>query len=61
MTLDEETGMDPEGVRIRSAEGLQAVDFFMPGYHVWAKMIEAFADLGYDSNNLVSRKFLIIF
>ena len=47
--------MDPENaeVKLRAAEGLEAVDFFMPGYHVWAKLIESLADVGYDSNNLV--------
>ena len=55
MTLDMQTGKDPEGgnIRLRAAEGLEAVDFFFPGYHVWAKLIQALADLGYDSNNLV--------
>ena len=55
MSLDMETGMDPKGreIRLRAAEGLEAVDFFFPGYHVWAKLIESLADLGYDSNNLV--------
>lgn len=50
-----ETGMDPENaeIKLRAAEGLEAVDFFMPGYHVWAKLIESLADVGYDSNNLV--------
>ena len=56
MQLDMETGMDPEDaeIKLRAAEGLEAVDFFMPGYHVWAKLIESLADAGYDSNNLVS-------
>lgn len=47
--------MDPEDaeIKLRAATGLEAVDFFMPGYHVWAKLIESLADLGYDSNNLV--------
>ncbi len=56
MQLDMKTGMDPEdsAIRLRAAEGLEAVDFFMPGYHVWAKLIESLGDLGYDSNNLVS-------
>ena len=56
MSLDMETGMDPNGreIRLRAAEGLEAVDFFFPGYHVWAKLIESLADLGYDSNNVVS-------
>lgn len=25
----------------------------MQGYYVWAKLIEALADLGYDANNIV--------
>ncbi len=50
----QETGMDPQGVKVRAGQGLEAVDYFLPGYHVWARMIEAFADLGYDSNNLVT-------
>lgn len=55
MKLDPETGMDPQDqeIRLRAAEGLEAVDFFFPGYHVWAKLIESLADIGYDSNNLV--------
>ena len=55
MQLDMEDGMDPVGgdIKLRAAEGLEAVDFFFPGYHVWAKLIESLADLGYDSGNLV--------
>lgn len=55
MRLDFQTGMDPEGgaIKLRAAEGLEAVDFFFPGYHVWAKLIESLADLGYDANTLV--------
>ena len=58
MKLDPETGMDPQDqeIRLRAAEGLEAVDFFFPGYHVWAKLIESLADIGYDSNNLVRQK-----
>ena len=25
------------------------MDYFFPGYHVWAKLIESLADLGYDA------------
>ena len=32
--------------------GLAAVDFLMPSYYVWAKIIEALADVGYDPNML---------
>lgn len=45
--------MDPEGVKVRASQGLEAVDYFVSGYHVWARMIEALADLGYDTNDLV--------
>lgn len=47
------TGLDPEGVALRASEGLAAVDFLMPGYFVWGKIIEALADIGYETNNLV--------
>ncbi|KAK9805752.1 hypothetical protein WJX73_005728 [Symbiochloris irregularis] len=57
MALDEKTGADPPGVKLRAAEGLEAVDYFMPGYHVWAKLIEALADVGYDSNMLVGETY----
>ena len=53
MQLNQSTGLDPDGVMLRASEGLAAVDFLMPSYYVWAKIIEAFADLGYDPNTLV--------
>ena len=31
MALDPETGLDPPGIKLRAAEGLEAADFFMPG------------------------------
>ncbi|MEW5299264.1 MAG: hypothetical protein WDW36_002297 [Sanguina aurantia] len=54
MALDPVTGMDPQGIKIRSALGLEAVDYFIQGYFVWGKMIEALSDVGYDPNTLVS-------
>lgn len=57
MALDQKTGRDPKGIHLRAATGLEAVDYFVPGYAVWAKLIEALADLGYDSNFLVSKLF----
>ncbi|PNH07583.1 Phospholipid:diacylglycerol acyltransferase, partial [Tetrabaena socialis] len=82
---------DPEGIKIRAAVGLEAVDYFIQGYWcvlscprlsapvracarlsaapvpplhawplslldywVWGKLVEALADVGYDSNSLVS-------
>ena len=32
------------------------MDYFFPGYHVWAKLIESLADLGYDANTMVSQE-----
>ncbi|GFR45802.1 hypothetical protein Agub_g7258, partial [Astrephomene gubernaculifera] len=54
MELDPATGLDPEGIKVRAAVGLEAVDYFIPGYWVWGKLVEALADVGYDSNSLVS-------
>lgn len=53
MALDEKTGLDKPGINLRAATGLEAVDYFVPGYAVWAKMVQALGDIGYDSNNLV--------
>ena len=52
-------GGDPGDVKVRAAEGLEAVDYFFPGYHVWAKLIESLADLGYDANTMVSQDHVI--
>ncbi|EIE21902.1 Lecithin:cholesterol acyltransferase [Coccomyxa subellipsoidea C-169] len=57
MALDNTTGLDPEGVRLRASEGLLGVDYFFPGYAVWAKLIEAAADMGYDTNNLIGETY----
>ncbi|KAL6754080.1 Lecithin:cholesterol acyltransferase-domain-containing protein [Haematococcus lacustris] len=54
MALDPSSGLDPPGVKIRAAQGLESVDFFIQGYWVWGKLVEALADVGYDSNTLVS-------
>ncbi|KAK6914709.1 Lecithin:cholesterol/phospholipid:diacylglycerol acyltransferase [Dillenia turbinata] len=36
MSLDNETGLDPPGVRVRPVSGLVVADYFAPGYFVWA-------------------------
>ena len=48
------SGLDPPGIKVRASKGLAAVDYFLPGYHVWAHVIEALSDFGYDLNNMVS-------
>ena len=50
--LDECSGQDPPGVKLRAADGLEAADYLLPGYWVWGKMIEALAMIGYDPNTL---------
>lgn len=52
MKLDEVTGLDPPGVRVRAADGLEAVEYLLPGVWVWGKVVESLADVGYDSSNL---------
>lgn len=50
MSLDPYTGSDPPSVRLRSAQGFEAADYFMATYWVWSKLIENFADVGYDGS-----------
>lgn len=52
LSLDNETGLDPPGIRVRPVEGLVAGDYFAQGYFVWAVLIENLAKIGYDGKNL---------
>ncbi|CAH9072767.1 unnamed protein product [Cuscuta europaea] len=52
MCLDNETGLDPPGIRVRAIQGLVAADYFAPGYFVWAVLIENLAKIGYEQKNM---------
>ncbi|KAG8898286.1 hypothetical protein FRB99_007546 [Tulasnella sp. 403] len=52
LMLDPETGLDPPGVKVRPAQGLDAASTFIPGYWIWSKVIENLACINYDTNNL---------
>lgn len=52
MMLNRSTGLDPEGIKLRPANGLEAADYVIGGFWVWGKIIENLADIGYDSNSL---------
>jgi len=52
LCLNGTTGLDPEGIKIRAAQGLEAADFILPGFWVWGRIIENLAEIGYDHNNL---------
>ncbi|KAK1299923.1 putative phospholipid:diacylglycerol acyltransferase 2 [Acorus calamus] len=52
MSLDNETGLDPEGIRVRAVPGLVAADYFTPGYFVWAILIKNLARIGYEGKNM---------
>lgn len=49
--LDEKTGLDPPGIKLRAAQGFDATDFFITGYWIWNKIFENLASLGYDPTN----------
>ncbi|KAH8891667.1 LACT-domain-containing protein [Thozetella sp. PMI_491] len=49
--LDERTGLDPPGIKLRAAQGFDATDFFITGYWIWNKILENLASLGYDPTN----------
>ncbi|TDH66019.1 hypothetical protein CCR75_007525 [Bremia lactucae] len=52
MMLNRSTGMDPDGIKLRAAKGLEAADYLIGGFWVWGKLVENLAEIGYDSNNL---------
>lgn len=52
MSLDNETGLDPAGVRVRAVNGLVAADYFVPGYFVWAVLIANLARIGYEEKTM---------
>nr|XP_043623365.1 phospholipid:diacylglycerol acyltransferase 1-like [Erigeron canadensis]XP_043623366.1 phospholipid:diacylglycerol acyltransferase 1-like [Erigeron canadensis] len=52
MSLDNETGLDPPGVRVRPVSGLVAADYFAAGYFVWAVLIANLARIGYEEKNM---------
>ena len=53
LMLDPETGLDPPGVKVRAAQGIDAAASFMQGYWIWSKIVENLAVVGYDTNNLI--------
>lgn len=52
LMLDPHTGLDPPGCKIRAVQGVEAADYFITGYWVWAKVIENLATIGYDTNSM---------
>ncbi|KAJ8443826.1 hypothetical protein Cgig2_010290 [Carnegiea gigantea] len=52
MSLDNETGLDPSGIRVRPVSGLVAADYFAPGYFVWAVLIANLARIGYEEKSM---------
>lgn len=52
MSLDNETGLDSPGIRVRPVSGLVAADYFAAGYFVWAVLIANLARIGYEEKNM---------
>ncbi|CAA7025636.1 unnamed protein product [Microthlaspi erraticum] len=50
LSLDNETGLDPSGIRVRAVRGLVAAENFTP--FAWATLIENLAKIGYEGKNL---------
>ena len=60
MMLDPHTGMDPPGIKLRSATGMEAADYLVSGFWVWAKIIENLADIGYDANSQTHQRHTLV-
>ncbi|AIN96020.1 phospholipid:diacylglycerol acyltransferase, putative [Leishmania panamensis] len=51
-SMDKKTGMDRNDTKVRPDSGFTSVDFFFPGYWVWAKVLINLADIGYDPQSM---------
>mmetsp|Transcript_38027 Transcript_38027/g.92531 ORF Transcript_38027/g.92531 Transcript_38027/m.92531 type:complete len:649 (+) Transcript_38027:242-2188(+) len=52
LSLDPTTGQDPDGIKLRSAEGFDAADYWTSAFWVWDRVIRNLAAIGYDSSNM---------
>ncbi len=57
LALDPITGSDPPNIKLRSAQGFEAADWFMNTIWVWDKLIENLSDVGYDASNMIMMSF----
>ena len=46
------SSLPPANSQVRPATGLDNVSYFVPGFWVWAKIVEALSAVGYDVNDL---------
>lgn len=51
-SMDLKTGLDKPGIKVRADSGFASVDYFIPGYWVWAKVLVNLADIGYDPQSM---------
>ncbi|KAG5510643.1 hypothetical protein JKF63_06941 [Porcisia hertigi] len=51
-SMHKKTGMDRNDTKVRADSGFASVDFFVPGYWVWAKVLINLADIGYDPQSM---------
>lgn len=52
MRLDNETGLDPIGIKLRAASGLKAADVMLSLYSLWGTLVQQLAPLGYDESSV---------
>lgn len=51
-SMNKKTGMDRDDTKVRADSGFASVDYFVPGYWVWAKVLINLADIGYDPQSM---------
>ncbi|KAK7198730.1 phospholipid:diacylglycerol acyltransferase [Novymonas esmeraldas] len=56
-SMHKKTGMDRDDTKVRADSGFASVDFFVPGYWVWAKVLINLADIGYDPQSMAVMTF----
>ncbi|CAD2220430.1 phospholipid:diacylglycerol acyltransferase [Angomonas deanei] len=51
-SLNVTTGSDKDHIKVRADSGFTSVEYFVPGYWVWAKVLINLADIGYDPQSM---------
>lgn len=52
IALNQTTGLDPDGIKLRPVPSMAGADQFVGGYFIWERVIHNLADIGYDVNNM---------
>ncbi|RYG43331.1 hypothetical protein EON68_00575 [archaeon] len=51
--LNQSSGLDPDGIKLRAATGLRALESLVGAYTLWGALVRNAAQLGYDESSML--------